>query len=121
MYHFADKKEGKETVFTIKTQDLKFGAGALRELWTDAISMEMKRIALFLDSNIEASKPISLILESFQSFGLEVDIYDAVVCEPNTASCMDAADFVKKGEYDGIVSIGGGSVMDTAKAANLLS
>ncbi len=121
MYDFADQKEGKETVFTIKTQDLKFGVGSLRELWSDAISLKMKRIALFLDSNIEASKPISLILESFRSFGLEVDIYDAVVCEPNSSSCMDAADFVKKGEYDGIVSIGGGSVMDTAKAANLLS
>ena len=55
MYHFADQKEGKETVFTIKTQDLKFGVGALRELWSDAISVEMKRIALFLDSNIKAS------------------------------------------------------------------
>ena len=121
MYQFSDQKEGKETVFTIKNQDLKFGVGALRELWSDAKTLEMKRIALFLDSNIRASNPIGVILESSQSTGLEVNIYDAVVCEPNTTSCMAAADFVKQGEYDGIVSIGGGSVMDTAKAANLLS
>jgi len=121
MYQFSDQTEGKETVFTIKSQDVKFGVGALRELWSDARSLGMNQIALFLDSNIKASKPISLILESFQSSGLEVDIYDAVLCEPNTSSCMEAADFVKQGEYDGIVSIGGGSVMDTAKAANLLS
>ena len=31
MYEFSDQKEGKETVFTIKTQDVKFGVGALRE------------------------------------------------------------------------------------------
>ena len=121
MYQFSDQTEGKETVFTIKSQDVKFGVGALRELWSDARSLGMNQIALFLDSNIKASKPISFILESFQSSGLKVDIYDAVVCEPNTSSCMAAADFVKQGEYDGIVSIGGGSVMDTAKAANLLS
>ena len=121
MYKFADQKQDKETVFTIKTQDVKFGVGALRELWSDARSLGMNRIALFLDSNIKASTPITLILESFQSTGLEVDIYDAVVCEPNSSSCMAAADFVKQGKYDGIVSIGGGSVMDTAKAANLLS
>ena len=78
MYEFSDQKEGKETVFTIKTQDVKFGVGALRELWSDAKSLGMNRIALFLDSNIKASNPISLILESFQSSGLEVDIYDAV-------------------------------------------
>ena len=81
----------------------------------------MKRIALFLDSNIRASNPIGVILESSQSTGLEVNIYDVVVCEPNTTSCTAAADFVKEGKYDGIVSIGGGSVMDTAKAANLFS
>ena len=121
MYKFSDQKEGKETVFTIKNQDLKFGVGALRELWSDAKTLEMKRIALFLDSNIRASNPIGVILESSQSTGLEVNIYDEVVCEPNTTSCMAAADFVKQGDYDGIVSIGGGSVMDTAKAANLLS
>ena len=50
MYHFADQKEGKETVFTIKTQDLKFGVGALRELWSAAISLEMKRIARWIPS-----------------------------------------------------------------------
>ena len=82
MYKFADQKQDKETVFTIKTQDVKFGVGTLRELWSDARSLGMNQIALFLDSNIKASNPISLILESFQSTGLEVDIYDAVVCEP---------------------------------------
>ena len=94
MYKFSDQKEGKETVFTIKNQDLKFGVGALRELWSDAKTLEMKRIALFLDSNIRASNPIGVILDSFQSTGLEVNIYDEVVCEPNTTSCIAAADFV---------------------------
>ena len=121
MYQFSDQKGGKETVFTIKNQDLKFGVGALRELWSDAKTLDIKRIALFLDSNIRASNPIGVILESSQSTGLEVNIYDAVVCEPNTTSCMAAVDFVKEGKYDGIVSIGVGSVMDTAKAANLFS
>ena len=32
MYQFSDQTEGKETVFTIKSQDVKFGVGALREL-----------------------------------------------------------------------------------------
>ena len=95
MYQFSDQTEGKETIFTIKSQDVKFGVGALRELSSDARSLGMNQIALFLDSNIKASKPISLILESFESSGLVVDIYDAVVCEPNTSSCMAAADFVK--------------------------
>ena len=108
MCQFSDQKGGKETAFPIKNQNLKFGVGALRELWSDAKTLDMKRISLFLDSNISASNPIGVILESSQSTGLEVNIYDVVVCEPNTTSCMAAADFVKEGKYDGIVSIGGG-------------
>ena len=47
MYQFSDQTEGKETVFTIKSQDVKFGVGALRELWSDARSLGMNQIALF--------------------------------------------------------------------------
>ena len=53
MYQFADNNDNKETVFTIKVQDLKFGVGALRELGPDAVALKMKRIALFLDGNIQ--------------------------------------------------------------------
>jgi hypothetical protein len=58
MYQFADNNDNKETVFTIKVQDLKFGVGALRELGPDAVALKMERIALFLDGNIQDGEPI---------------------------------------------------------------
>ena len=48
-------------------------------------------------------------------------IYDQTRCEPNSDSFEAAAPFAREGAFDGFVSLGGGSVMDTAKAANLLS
>ena len=39
--------------------------------------------------------------------------------EPTTASFQAAARFAAEGRFDGYVSVGGGSVMDTCKAANL--
>ena len=39
--------------------------------------------------------------------------------EPTTASFQAAARFAAEGKFDGYVSVGGGSVMDTCKAANL--
>ncbi|MCK5362257.1 MAG: iron-containing alcohol dehydrogenase, partial [Gammaproteobacteria bacterium] len=37
--------------------------------------------------------------------------------EPSDTSVMDAARFLTEGDFDGMVSLGGGSVLDTAKAA----
>lgn len=36
-------------------------------------------------------------------------------------SLEDAISFVRKNDFDGFLAVGGGSVMDTAKAANLYS
>ena len=39
--------------------------------------------------------------------------------EPTDVSFQEAARFAADGKFDGYVSVGGGSVMDTCKAANL--
>ena len=46
-------------------------------------------------------------------------VYADVSVEPTDASFADAIRFAEQGEFDGFVAVGGGSVMDTAKAANL--
>jgi alcohol dehydrogenase class IV len=45
--------------------------------------------------------------------------YDEISVEPTTASFQAASRFASEGKFDGYVSVGGGSVMDTCKAANL--
>ena len=46
-------------------------------------------------------------------------MYSDVAIEPSDASFQDATRFAADGRFDGYVSVGGGSVMDTCKAANL--
>ena len=48
-------------------------------------------------------------------------VYDAVRVEPTDGSFAAAAEFARAAAVDGFVSVGGGSVMDTTKAANLYS
>jgi alcohol dehydrogenase class IV len=48
-----------------------------------------------------------------------VALYDEVQIEPTDASFVRAAQFAREGSFDGYVSLGGGSVIDTCKAANL--
>ncbi len=45
-------------------------------------------------------------------------IYTAVVNNPTFASCQEAIEFRQSNNFDCIVAIGGGSVMDTAKAVS---
>jgi alcohol dehydrogenase class IV len=49
-------------------------------------------------------------------------VYDGVHIEPTDASITAAAEFARAGgEWDAFVAVGGGSVIDTTKAVNLLS
>ena len=45
--------------------------------------------------------------------------YDDVHVEPTDASFLDAARFAREGRFDAYVSVGGGSIIDTCKAASL--
>ena len=54
-----------------------------------------------------------------QTAGIDVAVYDEVRVEPTDASFLDAARFAREGRFDAYVSVGGGSVIDTCKAAIL--
>jgi hydroxyacid-oxoacid transhydrogenase len=110
-----------ETVLAVSSVPIKFGPGALRELGADAQSLGMQRVALFVDRHVLASEPGRVALGALRGAGLDVAVYDGSRCEPNSDSFEAAAAFARDGAFDGFVSLGGGSVMDTAKAANLLS
>jgi hydroxyacid-oxoacid transhydrogenase len=53
--------------------------------------------------------------------GIEVILYDRSRVEPTIHSFQDACDFAVEHDVDGFVSVGGGSSIDTAKVANLVS
>ncbi len=56
-----------------------------------------------------------------QEAGINADIFDDVHVEPTDQSFEAIATFVRGRDYDGFVAIGGGSSIDSAKAANLFS
>ena len=118
--YYAPGKDS-ETVFTVGSSSLKFGAGALGELGEDAVSSGMTRVALFTDRIVGATECAAIARDSLGKAGLDVVVYDECRVEPTDTSMTAAAQFARDGGFDGIVSLGGGSVMDTAKVANLLA
>jgi len=59
------------------------------------------------------------VLSALETSGVEALLYDRVRVEPTDGSFRDAIQFAAAHSPDGIVAVGGGSVIDTAKAVNL--
>jgi alcohol dehydrogenase class IV len=111
--------EGHENVFSVDISSITFGHGVLKETGEHAKSLGMKRVALFTDKTLISLPYVAQVRDSLTTQGLDVVIFDEVRVEPTDQSFLAAAKFASEGNFDGYVSVGGGSVIDTCKAANL--
>jgi len=117
--HYYAITEGHESAFSVDISSIVFGPGVLKEIGEHARSLGMKRVALFTDKRVGALECVAGALASLRSAGLDVAIYDEAKVEPTDQSFLAASRFAAEGRFDGYVSVGGGSVIDTCKAANL--
>src|SRR5215831_2475684 len=111
--------ESSDKAFTVGMPTFTFGTGCLAEAGEQARELGLKRMALFTDRWLRPSQHVATVLSSFSAAGVDAVVYDEVAVEPTTASFKAAAKFATEGKFDGYVSVGGGSVIDTCKAANL--
>ena len=110
-----------ETRFTMDTSSIKFGPGATREVGADMARFGGRRVMVVTDPRLAAGETVATVLDALRREGIDPVVYDRVRVEPTDATFMDAAVFAADGRFDGFVAVGGGSVMDTAKAANLFA
>ncbi len=80
----------------------------------------MARVALFTDPVVAELEVFDTARSSLRAAGLDVVTYTEVHVEPTDESFTRASAFAADAKPDGYVSVGGGSVIDTAKAANLV-
>ncbi len=111
--------ENHECVFQVDPRPIKFGPGAAAELGSDARTLGMRRAAVFTDARTRDLPATERALASLTDSGVDYAVFDETRVEPTDKSFLAAAAFMNRQGFDGIVSIGGGSVIDTAKAANL--
>jgi hydroxyacid-oxoacid transhydrogenase len=111
--------EDSDRAFTIAMPAFTFGAGCLAEAGDQALELGLRRVALFTDPQLRTSVHVEAVRASLNAAGIDVAIYDEVAIEPTTVSLQAATRFAAAGRFDGYVSVGGGSVIDTCKAANL--
>ena len=108
-----------ETAFSMDTSSIKYGPGVTREIGWDMEEQGSHRVMVVTDANLTESEPVAVTLESLRKHGIDAVLFDQVRVEPTDISFKEAIKFAEDGNFDGFVAVGGGSSMDTAKAANL--
>src|SRR6476646_1171869 len=110
-----------ENAFELATSNIRFGPGVTREIGMDLGDLKVRRAMVVTDPTLAKLPPIAAVIQSLEESGIEYSLFDRVRVEPSRDSFLDAIQFATKGGFDGFVAVGGGSTIDTAKAANLYS
>ena len=110
-----------ETVLTMSSANIKYGPGATREIGFDMAEQGAGRVMVVTDSRLASGQPVAVTMEALRKEGIDAVLFSDTRIEPTDSSLKRAVRFATDGRFDGFVGVGGGSCLDTAKAANLYS
>ena len=108
-----------ETAFTIDTSSIKYGPGVTREVGHDMRRLGAQRVMVLTDAQLAQGAAVATAVAALKAAGIDAVLFDQVRVEPTSSSFLQAIEFASRGKFDGYLAVGGGSVIDTAKAANL--
>ncbi|MGH3359083.1 MAG: hydroxyacid-oxoacid transhydrogenase [Nocardioidaceae bacterium] len=114
-------ESGNESVFTWAAPPIKFGTGALDEVGAEVARMGATQCLVITDPRVRETGTPDRVRDSVAAAGIKADVFDGVATEPTDESIDTAVAFARENEWDCFIAVGGGSVIDTAKAVNLLT
>ena len=109
----------KDYAFEMAVSNVRFGVGVTREVGADLQELGARTVLVLTDPTVARLPPAQAVVESLELHGLEYVVYDRVRIEPSDQSFLDAIEVARARPFDAFVAVGGGSTIDTAKAANL--
>jgi alcohol dehydrogenase class IV len=92
-----------------------FGPGAVDRLRSELTRLKIRHALLITDVGLAATPTF----ERIRSLCAPSAVFDGVHSNPSEQNVMDAAEMFVTSECDGLVALGGGSVLDSAKAVRL--
>jgi len=110
-----------DNAFQMATSNIRYGPGVTAEIGMELADMGVRNVMVVTDRKLAKLKPVATVLESLEAEKIRYELFDKVRIEPTDESFREAIEFAGSGRFEGFVAVGGGSVIDTAKAANLYS
>jgi alcohol dehydrogenase len=98
-----------------------FGSGTIQTLREEVEKLGVQRALIITDPGIRRAGLVQVAQDVLSPSGIELGIFDGVQPEPPTDNVIAAAGVAHDGDFDALIGVGGGSVLDTAKAAAVLA
>lgn len=108
-----------EYALEMACSSIRYGAGVTHEVGMDLENIGARKVAVITDGTMVNLPPVHKALAALESRSVPYELFDRVRVEPTDSSFKDCINFARVTEADAFLAIGGGSVIDTAKAANL--
>ena len=108
-----------EYAVEMATSNIRYGPGATRELGPELVDRKIGRVIVLTDPYLAKLPAVETALASLDDNNIRYTLYDSVRVEPTDESFRDAIGVAEQSEFEAFVAVGGGSTIDTAKAANL--
>lgn len=106
--------------FSISIPNVLFGENTYLETGKKLKELGIKKVFCCYDKGVKAAGIADKIIKNIQSQGIKTVEFDGVIADPPDTLIDDAGEYARKENVDGVIGIGGGSSMDTAKTINLL-
>ena len=106
--------------FQVRTR-IVFGQGLVKDVGFEARKLKISRVFIVSDKVLSGIGLVERVLDGLKGSGVEVaGIFDDVPPNSEVKVVERGAEAARAAGCDGLIAIGGGSVLDTAKAMNML-
>lgn len=104
--------------FSVPTR-IVFEINAINKIGEEMKSFGASNVLIVTDPMIGKMRAINRVVNKLRDMNLKFDVFDRAESEPSLASVEELTEVTRKGKFDAIIGIGGGSVMDSAKVASI--
>ncbi|MGI6169946.1 MAG: iron-containing alcohol dehydrogenase, partial [Christensenellales bacterium] len=98
-----------------------FGSGRLSELHEQRLPGKKAMVAISSGKSVRENGALDRTLEQLKQAGVETAVFSGIGANTTKAVVMEGAAFARDNGCDFIMALGGGSVMDAAKAIGMMA
>jgi len=97
-----------------------FGAGARKAIVDEVKKRGFNKAFLVTDKDLMKFNVTTLVIDVLKNAGLSYEVFDSIKQNPTVENVKAGVEAFKKSGADYIISVGGGSSIDTAKAIGII-